>query len=297
METAPQAQSWDRPSRRRTERRALHVPINAIVLRSGVPDILPGRAVNLCEGGLAAVLAGELLPGEAVAVEILLPMAAELLHTRAVVKHCTKFFSGMGFVNLPPEQRAMIRDWISTVGSALPASEQRRTTEQRPAAEHTKIPSESPKGEKSGTVPSRRGPGGWGWWVVPLVLAVAGLTWWWNWNHGWKALEAGMSKDEAALAPTRPQVQVSADVMQKLVKHRVDPEYPAAARSKKLQGVIVLDVVIGRDGSVLDVSARNGPEVLAQSAIQAMRWWRFEPYRVDGQPVIVATTLAMEFKP
>ena len=95
----------------------------------------------------------------------------------------------------------------------------------------------------------------------------------------------------------RPQAHVAADVMEKLVTHRVDPEYPAAARPNELRGVIVLDVVVGRDGSVVDVHALNGPEVLARAAMDAMRWWRFEPYRVDGQPVVVETTVAMEFKP
>ncbi len=85
--------------------------------------------------------------------------------------------------------------------------------------------------------------------------------------------------------------------MAKLVIHRVDPDYPEAARSANLQGVIVLDVVVGRDGSVVDIRAVNGPEVLAQAAMDALRWWRFKPYRVDGQPVVVETTVAVEFKP
>jgi TonB family protein len=287
MGTAPQTQSWDQPSRRRTARRNLHVPIDAIVLRSGIPDTLPGRAVNLCEGGVAAVLAGELQLGEAVAVEILVPMAADPLHARAVVKHCTKLYSGMEFVALSPEQRTVIRNWTGTVTSAPPA------------AERTSISSEPPKSEQGGgRAPTRprRGPGGWIWLVMLLALALAASAWWWNWNRGWSALEAGINKDETATV-LHPQTQVSAEVMQKLVKHRVDPEYPAAARSKNLQAVIVLDVVVGPDGSVLDVHARNGPEVLAQAAMEAMRWWRFEPYRLDGQPVAVETTLAMEFNP
>jgi periplasmic protein TonB len=85
--------------------------------------------------------------------------------------------------------------------------------------------------------------------------------------------------------------------MEKRVTHRVDPDYPAEARPAKLQGVIVLDVVVGSDGSVVDVHALNGPEVLAQAAMRALRWWRFEPYRVDGNAVVVETTVAMEFKP
>jgi protein TonB len=85
--------------------------------------------------------------------------------------------------------------------------------------------------------------------------------------------------------------------MEKLVTHRVDPDYPAAAHPANLRGVIVLDVVVGRDGSVVNVKALNGPEILGQAAVDALRWWRFEPYRVDGKPVVVETTVAVEFRP
>jgi protein TonB len=85
--------------------------------------------------------------------------------------------------------------------------------------------------------------------------------------------------------------------MQKLITHKVDPEYPAAARPRNLQAVILLDVVVGRDGSVVSVRSLGGPEVLAQAAVDALRWWRFQPYRVDGKPVVVETTVAVEFKP
>jgi len=61
--------------------------------------------------------------------------------------------------------------------------------------------------------------------------------------------------------------------------------------------VIVLDVVVSKDGSVADVHALNGPDLLAQAAVNALRWWRFEPYRLNGQPVVIETTVAVEFKP
>ena len=119
---------------------------------------------------------------------------------------------------------------------------------------------------------------------------------WWHWNRGWEDLESGLQKNEKTKVP-KPQAHVPADVMEKLVTHRVDPDYPEAARPAQLQGVILLDVVVGADGSVLDMHAVNGPEVLAQAAMDALQWWRFEPYRVDGQPVVVETTVAVEFKP
>jgi protein TonB len=56
-------------------------------------------------------------------------------------------------------------------------------------------------------------------------------------------------------------------------------------------------VIVDKDGSVVSVRPLNGPEVLARAAIDALRWWKFEPYRVNGVPMVVETTLAMEFKP
>jgi protein TonB len=85
--------------------------------------------------------------------------------------------------------------------------------------------------------------------------------------------------------------------MEKLLVHRVDPDYPEAARSAKLHGVIVLDIVVGRDGSVVEMRPLSGPDVLARAAMEAVRWWRFEPYRVNGEPGVVETTVAVEFKP
>ena len=66
MAAAAQAYGRDQVSRRRGLRYRAEVPLYVTVLRSGSLDTLPGRSVNSGEGGVAAVLAGELLPGEAV---------------------------------------------------------------------------------------------------------------------------------------------------------------------------------------------------------------------------------------
>src|SRR5579863_7129154 len=111
MAAEARAGSWHQPSRRRRLRYRVQTPLDVTVLRSGIPDTLPGRSVNLGEGGVAAVIAGELKPGEAVAVEILLPTAVEPLRARATVKHHDKLRSGMEFVGLTAKQMAAIRDW------------------------------------------------------------------------------------------------------------------------------------------------------------------------------------------
>jgi protein TonB len=109
-------------------------------------------------------------------------------------------------------------------------------------------------------------------------------------------LESGMPARQESVVQ-HPQLRVPAAEMEKLILHRVDPEYPAQARQAKLETVIALDVIVGKDGSVVSVHPLNGPDVLGRAAVDALRWWKFEPYRVSGEPVVVETTLAVEFKP
>ncbi len=287
MAAGAQAQSWDQPSRRRGMRYRVQAPMDVTVLRSGIPDTMPGRSVNLGEGGLAAVLAGELLPGETVGVEIQLPLAADPLRARALVRHHDKLRSGMEFVGLSREQLSAIRDWA---GVAITRSE--------PLKVAINDGKGSEGGGPGGTPPSgpKRPSRGRGWILLLLSAVILMTVLWWRWNVGWQQLESGLPGDKTS-ERVQAQANVSADVMEKRIKHRVDPEYPAAARPDNLQAVIMVDVVVGRDGSVVDVHALNGPDVLGRAAEDALRWWRFEPYTVEGQPVVVETTVAVEFKP
>jgi TonB family protein len=246
--------------------------------------------VNLAEGGVAAVLAGELLSGEAVGVEMRLPMTADPLRARAVVRHHDKLRAGMEFVGLSLEQQSAIRDWAG-------AAKAKAEPGVRPKIAVEAAGKGSESGGSGGAQPPPRKRHFRGWIFLLLTAAILLAVLWWRWNRGWEDLESGIQKNEQPMEPLRPQAHVPADVMEKLVKHRVDPDYPEEARPGNLQGVIVLDVVVGRDGSVVDVRALNGPEVLARAATNSLRWWRFEPYRVDGQPAVVETTVAVEFKP
>jgi TonB family protein len=289
MAVGAQAPGWGQPSRRRGVRYRVQTPLDVTVLRSGIPDTLPGRSVNLGEGGVAALLAGELLPGETVGVEIRLPRGADPLRARALVRHHDKLRSGMEFVGLSVEQQAAIRNWAGTAKAEAGAG--------------AKIPIDAAAGKGSesggsgGGQPRAGKERGRGWIFLLVSAAILLAVLWWRWNRGWEDLESNVSGREQTVERLQPQAHVPADVMEKLVTHRVDPDYPPAARPANLQGVIVLDVVVGRDGSVVDVHARNGPEILAQAAMDAMRWWRFEPYRVEGRAVVAETTVAMEFKP
>ena len=111
MATEAQAHGWSGVSRRGVPRFPVQAVLDVTVLRSGIPDTVPGRSVNVCEQGIAAILAQELIPGEAVAVEVQLNHVTAPLRARAIVRHQDKLCSGLEFVGLPAEQREAIRSW------------------------------------------------------------------------------------------------------------------------------------------------------------------------------------------
>lgn len=74
------------------------------------------------------------------------------------------------------------------------------------------------------------------------------------------------------------------------------PEYPEEAREEKVQGVVVLEVVIDSAGHVADTQViRDAPAGLTEAAVEAVRQWQFEPARLDGRPVAVQYVLTIKF--
>jgi TonB family protein len=81
------------------------------------------------------------------------------------------------------------------------------------------------------------------------------------------------------------------------VVREVKPLYTEAARVRGLQGDVLLELVVRRDGSVGDVRIVKGlGHGLDQRAVDAVRQWRFSPARRRGTPVDVLVEVAMEFR-
>jgi TonB family protein len=72
-------------------------------------------------------------------------------------------------------------------------------------------------------------------------------------------------------------------------------DYPANAKGE--QGTVILQVWIGRDGTVQDAKFQQGSLAFARSAIEGVKQWKFKPYSMNGRPVSVQTVLTMNFKP
>ncbi len=296
MASQPQMRDWNGVSRRRVPRFQLQAPVDVMVLRSGVPDTVPGRSLNLCERGVAAMLAGEVAPGETVGVEVQLSADAAPLRTKAVVRYHDKLRCGLEFETISNEQRSAIREWAKATksdtaiapGSSLSVN-RIDIKQERPQQ------GKGPSGGGGGRGKSPKKHISVAWIVLLAVVCFAAGVLWWKWSRDWDQLESGIKGSNSASAE-KPRAQVPTEVMQKLLVHKVDPVYPPDARKQNIQGIIALSVVVGRDGSVSNMRALNGPDVLARAAMDALRWWKFEPYRVNGEAVAVETTFAVEFK-
>ena len=78
----------------------------------------------------------------------------------------------------------------------------------------------------------------------------------------------------------------------------VAPDRICGARpeaAKGIEGTVLLDAVIDRDGAITDLSARTGHPWLAESAVEAVRHWRYRPTTVNGTPVEIQTEIEVTF--
>jgi protein TonB len=63
----------------------------------------------------------------------------------------------------------------------------------------------------------------------------------------------------------------------------------------KVQGAVVLLVLIDKDGSIQNLQIESGPAILADAAREAVKQWRFKPYLQDGQPIETQARVTVDF--
>lgn len=91
-------------------------------------------------------------------------------------------------------------------------------------------------------------------------------------------------------------IQVPPGAVPALLVRKVAPLYPPLARQARIQGTVVLSIVINKDGEVRDTRLVSGHPMLAPAAIEAVKQWRYKPYVSEDQPVEVETVVRVKFK-
>ena len=89
---------------------------------------------------------------------------------------------------------------------------------------------------------------------------------------------------------------VGGEVQPARLIHAVLPSYPQIARSNRVAGDVTLDALVDESGNVLDVKVIAGPLLLRDAAMAALRQWKYEPARLDGQPTPMHLTVTVKFQ-
>jgi TonB family protein len=304
--SAVASSAFNQTFRRAFPRRPINVPVDLIALRCGVPESVPGRCTDISESGLGAVIAGELSPGQQVAIELRLPHVGMPVRARALVRYQSQLHCGLELVGLSRDQQDMIRYWLHQPArnpalSKISSREQKNEAEIEPATDmvaasalSTKVTTEATEDAETRAevnLPSRQTIrlGHRATYSVAVLILVLTAFGWWQWQKSWRELETQTQDAKGGL-------HVSAETMGTRIVTKVDPIYPEVARRLGTQGLVVLDAVIASDGSVKKLRPVSGPDVLVQSATAAVGSWKFEPYLSSGKPVEVETTIAVEFR-
>jgi TonB family protein len=115
------------------------------------------------------------------------------------------------------------------------------------------------------------------------------------WTDGASADHAVAPSGEQKSGDSSNPIRVGGETQeQKLVK-KVTPVYPKEAKEKHIQGKVVLDVTISKEGHVTSVEVVSGPAELVQSAVDAVKQWEYRSTLLNGQPVEVKSNVWVNY--
>jgi len=99
---------------------------------------------------------------------------------------------------------------------------------------------------------------------------------------------------EAGVAPKR--IRVGGALQAARLEHSLPPDYPALAKQAGVEGLVLLEAVIGQDGAIQNLDVTQGPALLVPAAIAAVKAWRYKPTLLNGEAVEVVTEIAVDFR-
>jgi TonB family protein len=93
-----------------------------------------------------------------------------------------------------------------------------------------------------------------------------------------------------------PSLRLAPEIANEYLVRRTEPEYPEAARAKRIQGAVEIDVIVGADGKVEKLTPVRGQALLLSAANDAIRQWQFQPFFHNGQPESFQTRVTLQFR-
>jgi TonB family protein len=110
-----------------------------------------------------------------------------------------------------------------------------------------------------------------------------------------EAAKPEQTPPQAEQAPKPLRLRISSSVAEGLKIKDKSPRYPDEARQERIQGDVLLQVVIDTQGNIVKIKVVQGDSVLVAAALDAVKQWKYKPYILNGNPVEVETTIRIQF--
>jgi TonB family protein len=107
---------------------------------------------------------------------------------------------------------------------------------------------------------------------------------------------SNITAGDNAAKPILQTLSISQGVSQGLLLKKVQPAYPSSALRMRTEGAVKLLATIGKTGNVTEVKIVSGEPLLTQSAVEAVKQWKYKPYLLNGAPVEIQTEISINFK-
>lgn len=96
--------------------------------------------------------------------------------------------------------------------------------------------------------------------------------------------------------PAQATVRLTSRLAASTIIYKTVPQYPPIAKAARVEGIVVLEAMISKAGTIEGLHVISGPQMLQQAAMEAVKTWRYRPYMLNGQAVDVETTVNVIFK-
>ena len=96
--------------------------------------------------------------------------------------------------------------------------------------------------------------------------------------------------------PLLQRLNISQGVSTGLLIKKVQPTYPSAALTMRIEGTVELVATVSKTGDITNVKVTSGDSQLAKAAVSAVKQWKYKPYLLNGEPVEIQTPITMNFK-
>jgi protein TonB len=182
-----------------------------------------------------------------------------------------------------PTPRTLMQQYVTP---HMPVVPQPPAMRQAPSAQTTRatpgIPIVAPEtiGDETGVIPQ------------PAEVATAEID---SIIGGLDSVPGVIDLPPPTAAPPSGPVPVGGQIKPPARTKYVMPEYPEIARANRVEGIVILETIIGTDGKVAEARVLRSNPLLDQAALAAVRGWEYSPTLLNGKPTAVLMTVTVRF--